>query len=213
MDVNTLFLTDTATAVGSTYTLASGSRRVTVTIAGEMFQPGNQPTMYMSAATLHAVDPAAGPSQYDVSLEPGANAQSYANALSAALGSSFAVSVNDSGSDLVAAVSLVTLLTILITIVAGLGVLNTVALQVRERAHAIGVFKALGMIPRQTLVMIVCSVTATGLLAGIVAVPAGWPCTTACSRSWSARRTPPPRRRCCRCASPGSSSCWRWRAW
>ena len=51
--------------------------------------------------------------------------------------------------------------------------LNTVALQIRERAHDIGVFKAIGMTPRQTLAMIVCSVAATGLVAGIVAVPAG----------------------------------------
>ena len=43
------------------------------------------------------------------------------------------------------------MLTLLIIVVAGLGVLNTVALQIRERAHDIGVFKALGMTPRQTL--------------------------------------------------------------
>ena len=43
VDVNTLFLTDTGTKVGSTYTLASGGRHLTVTIAGEVFQPGNQP--------------------------------------------------------------------------------------------------------------------------------------------------------------------------
>ena len=70
-------------------------------------------------------------------------------------------------------VTLVTMLTIVIIVVAGLGVLNTVALQIRERAHAIGVFKAVGMIPLQTLVMIICSVAVTGLLAGIMAVPAG----------------------------------------
>jgi putative ABC transport system permease protein len=58
-------------------------------------------------------------------------------------------------------------------VVAGLGVLNTVALQIRERAHDIGVFKALGMTPRQTLTMIACSVAVTGLAAGIIAVPAG----------------------------------------
>ena len=68
---------------------------------------------------------------------------------------------------------LIAMLTILITVVAGLGVLNTVALQIRERAHDIGVLKAIGMTPRQTLAMIVCSVAATGLAAGIAAVPAG----------------------------------------
>ena len=51
--------------------------------------------------------------------------------------------------------------------------LNTVALQVRERAHSIGVLKAVGMTPRQALAMTVCSVALAGLAAGIVAVPAG----------------------------------------
>jgi putative ABC transport system permease protein len=52
-------------------------------------------------------------------------------------------------------------------------VLNTVALQIREKAHDIGVFKAIGMTPRQTLTMVVCSVGVTGLVAGVIAVPAG----------------------------------------
>jgi putative ABC transport system permease protein len=173
VDVNTLFLIDTGAKVGSTYTLASGGHHLTVTIAGEVFQPGNQPDMFLSAATLHEVDPAAGPSQYGVALKPGTDARAYANAVSAALGSSLAVTVNTGGSHLVAVVTLVAMLTIVIIVVAGLGVLNTVALQIRERAHAIGVFKAVGMVPLQTLVMIICSVAVTGLLAGVVAVPAG----------------------------------------
>ena len=172
VDVNTLFLTDTGTTVGSAYTLVSGGRQRTVTIAGEVFQPGNQPSMYLSAATLHSVDPAARPSQYAVSLKPGTSPQDYASRLSAALGSSFAVTASG-GSDLAGVVTLATALTILITVVAGLGAANTVILQIRERAHAIGVLRAVGMIPGQTLVMIVGSVAATGLLAGIVAVPAG----------------------------------------
>ena len=173
VDVNTLFLTDTRTKVGSTYTLASGGRHLTVTIAGEVFQPGNQPDMFLSAATLHEVDPAAGPSQYGVALKPGTDAQAYANMVSAALGSSLAVTVNTGGTHLTAVITLVTMLTIVIIVVAGLGVLNTVALQIRERTHAIGVFKAVGMVPLQTLVMIICSVAVTGLLTGVVAVPAG----------------------------------------
>ncbi len=173
VDVNTLFLADTGTKVGSTYTLTSGGHHLTVTIAGEVFQPGNQTEMFLSAATLHKVDPAAGPSQYGVALKTGTDAQPYANTVSAALGSSFAVTVNTGGTHLVAVVTLVTMLTIMIIVVAGLGVVNTVALQIRERAHSIGIFKAVGMIPLQTLVMIICSVAVPGLLAGIVAVPAG----------------------------------------
>ena len=56
---------------------------------------------------------------------------------------------------------------------AGLGVLNTVVLQTRERVHDLGVFKAIGMTPRQTIAMVVCSVAGIGLVAGLIAIPAG----------------------------------------
>lgn len=173
-DVNTLFLTDTGTSVGSTYALSSGGHTATVRIVGEVFRPGNHAEMYLSPATLAAVDPGVGAQEYDVSLQPGTNPQAYANAISAKLGGSYAAFSTRGGGGIFAAVdTLVTMLTILIMAVAGLGVLNTVALQIRERAHDIGVFKSVGMTPRQTLAMILCSVAIVGLVAGIIAVPAG----------------------------------------
>ena len=57
--------------------------------------------------------------------------------------------------------------------VAALGVLNTVVLYTRDRVHDLGVFKAVGMNPGQTLVMVVSTVALTGLVAGLAAVPAG----------------------------------------
>jgi putative ABC transport system permease protein len=52
-------------------------------------------------------------------------------------------------------------------------VLNTVVLQTRERVHDLGVFKAIGMTPRQTIAMVVCSVAGIGLVAGLIGIPAG----------------------------------------
>jgi putative ABC transport system permease protein len=174
VDVNTLFLTDTGTSVGSSYLLTSGSHQVTVRIVGEVFQPGNGTSVYLSPATLSALDPSAGPSAYDVAVTPGVNVQSYANTLSARLGDAYSVGTGGRGGNvLFAAITLVAMLTILITVVAGLGVLNSVALAVRERVHDIGVFKSVGMTPRQTLVLVVFSVALTGLVAGVVAVPLG----------------------------------------
>jgi len=175
IDVNTLFLNDTSTAVGDTYTLVNGAHKVTATIAGEVFDPGNDVDILMSPGTLTAIDPTVtGPSLYAVSLKPGVNADAYASALQNALGGSYNVNTHSGGAKaLIAVVTLVAMLTLLIIAVAGLGVLNTVALQIRERAHDIGVFKALGMTPRQTLTMVICSVGITGLVAGVIAVPAG----------------------------------------
>jgi len=175
IDVNTLFLTDTNTAVGDMYTLVNGSHKVAAKIVGEVFAAGDQVNLYMSPATLTAIDPTVtGPGSYDISLKPGVNADAYGSALQNKLGDSYLVNAHSGdGKQLIAIVTLVAMLTLLIIAVAGLGVLNTVALQIRERAHDIGIFKALGMTPRQTLTMVVCSVGITGIVAGIVAVPAG----------------------------------------
>jgi putative ABC transport system permease protein len=175
IDVNTLFLNDTNTAVGDTYTLVNGSHKVTAKIVGEVFDPGNDVSIFMSPATLTATDPTVSvPGYYAVSIKPGVKADAYAASLQSKLGNSYSVfGSGGAAAELLAVVTLVAMLTLLIIVVAGLGVLNTVALQIRERARDIGIFKALGMTPRQTLTMVVCSVGITGLFAGIVAVPLG----------------------------------------
>ena len=82
IDVNTLFLTDTNTAVGDTYTLVNGTHKVTAKIVGQVFAPGNDVSIYMSPATLTSIDPTVtGPGSYDISLKPGVNADAYASAL------------------------------------------------------------------------------------------------------------------------------------
>jgi len=175
IDVNTLFLTDTSTDVGDTYTMVNGTHKVTAKIVGEVFAPGNDVSVFMAPATLTAIDPTvAGTGSYMVTLKPGVNPDAYASGLQTALGDTYNVNLSGGGGkELIAVTILVAMLTLLIIVVAGLGVLNTVALQIRERSHDIGVFKALGMTPRQTLTMVVCSVGITGLVAGIIAVPAG----------------------------------------
>jgi len=174
IDVNTLFLTDTSLSVGDTYTMIDNGKKVTAKIVGEVFAAGNDVNVFMAPATLAAIDPAvSGTGGYRVSLKPGVNAAGYASSLGAALGDGYMVGTHGGDNALIAITTLITMLTLLIIAVAGLGVLNTVALQIRERAHDIGVFKALGMTPRQALVMVVCSVAVTGLAAGIIAVPAG----------------------------------------
>ena len=65
-------------------------------------------------------------------------------------------------------------LTLLLAVVAGLGVLNTVVLQTRERVHDLGVFKAVGMTPRQVIAMVLCWVAGSRPgWPGVIAVPAG----------------------------------------
>ena len=174
-DVNTAFLTDTNAKVGDSYTLSSGGRSVTIHIAGEIFDPqGGRAEIIASQSTLAALDPGLSPDQYDVALTPGTSAQAYADALGAKLGQGYQVSANGSSdSQFFVIIGLVATLTLLLVVVAGLGVLNTVVLQTRERVHDLGVFKAIGMTPRQTIAMVVYSVAGIGLVAGLIGIPAG----------------------------------------
>jgi putative ABC transport system permease protein len=174
-DVNTGFLAQTGTKVGDSYTLTSGNHQITIHIAGEIFDPsGGNAEIIASQSTLAALDPGLSPDQYDVALTPGTSAQAYADALGTKLGRPYQVNANSSNSSqFFVIIGLVATLTLLLVAVAALGVLNTVVLQTRERVHDLGVFKAIGMTPRQTIAMVVCSVAGIGLVAGLIAIPAG----------------------------------------
>ncbi|MDJ0343388.1 ABC transporter permease [Streptomyces sp. H10-C2] len=51
--------------------------------------------------------------------------------------------------------------------------LRAVLLDTRERVQEIGIHKALGMTPRQTIAMVMASVLVVGLIGGALDVPAG----------------------------------------
>lgn len=172
--VPTNFLTVTGTSVGDTVTISDAGRLIAVRIVGEIFDTSNQGLdMLTDWRTVTTADPRLVPATYDVGLRPGTDPQRYAGAIGRALGSGSAVSLNTNDPFFLTLTSLIALLTLLLAVAAGLGVLNTVLLHTRERVHDLGIFRALGMTPRQTIAMVICWVAGTGLLAGIIAVPAG----------------------------------------
>ncbi len=176
-DVPTNFLTATGKAIGDTITIAFGGRQIPVRIVGEVFDTSNRGIDVLTDwQTLAAADHGPIhliPGAYDVGLRPGVSPGAYATALSSALGPGYPVSVNGNDPFFLTLLGLIGVLTLLLAVVAGLGVLNTVVLNTRERVHDLGIFKAVGMTPRQTIAMVICWVAGTGLVAGVVAVPAG----------------------------------------
>jgi putative ABC transport system permease protein len=175
VDVPTYFLTVTGKSVGDNVTFSFGGRQLTARIVGEVFDSDNNGlSMITDWQTLASVDPAlAQPNQYDIGLRPGTSAPQYVQALSTALGPAYMVTINVAGRGLPLILGLIGLLILLLATVAALGVLNTVVLQARERVHDLGVFKAVGMTPKQTIAMVICWVAGVGLLAGLIAVPVG----------------------------------------
>ena len=174
VDVPTNFLTVTGKSVGDTVTFSVGGAQVTARIVGEVFDTDNSGlAMLTDWRTLAAANRGLTPYVYDVALRPGTSPEAYVHALGSTLGSNADVSINGKDPFFLTLIGLIGTLTLLLAVVAGLGVLNTVVLHTRERAHDLGIFKAIGMTPRQTIAMVVCSVAGTGLVAGLLAVPAG----------------------------------------
>jgi putative ABC transport system permease protein len=173
--VPTGFLTQTGTSVGDMISLAEGRKLLRVRIVGEIFDTHNRGlNVVTSLATLRKLHPGVAPNQVDVALRAGSSARAYANAVSRRLGPNYGVDLNAKGPAVVdAMIGLIGTLAGLLAAVAALGVLNTVVLNTRERIHDIGIFKAVGMTPRQTTAMAISWVAAIGLVAGVIAVPLG----------------------------------------
>ena len=169
------FLTQTGTSVGDTISLSEGHNRVRVRIVGEIFDTENRGlNLVTSWATLRTLNPRFAPDQFDVGLRPGTSANDYAHTLNRRLGPNYNVELNTHKTAVVdAMIGLIGTLAALLAAVAALGVLNTVVLETRERVHDIGIFKAVGMTPRQTTTMAISWVAPIGLLAGLIAVPIG----------------------------------------
>src|ERR1700756_48616 len=100
--------------------------------------------------TLAAADCGLTPEAYDVALRPGTSPAAYVQALGSTLGpraSYINPRINSRDPFVLIVIGLIGTLTLLLAIVAGLGVQNTVVLQTRERVHDLGIFKAIGMTP------------------------------------------------------------------
>ncbi len=192
-DVNTVFLADSGLSVGDTVSVYTdgtdgGAKPVTVRIAGEIFYPSSQPHLFAAASTLPGAAVAGNLSQWNIGLAPGVSATAYSQALDGKLGSAspFQAVGPDGGQFYVVAIGLIGLLSLMVAVASGLGVLNTVLMTTRDRVHDLGIFKSLGMRPGQVMVMVTCWVIGPAVIAGAIAAPAAVLLNTATLRAMAA---------------------------
>lgn len=173
--VPTSFLSSTGTHIGDEITLVYQAQRVRVRIVGEALDSldGNGLELIADASTFSGIEP----SRFGVTLKPGTNANAYIGALNNAISGHNAFAAGNAQHEddqtIIAMDALAAALTLLVVATAGLGVFNTVMLELRDRVREIGVYKAIGMTPKQTTAMVLSSTVSVGVVAGILGVPAG----------------------------------------
>lgn len=167
------FLDQHGLKLGDKVTLLLDGKQATVTLVGLEVE-GNANAITSNAATRALLTPDPHVVEYDVRLAAGADAKAYQDAVNAA-DPSLSTSVVTPGSvgPIVAIKTFSTVFTVLLSVVAALGVFNTLLLTIRERRRDLGMLKSIGMTPRQVVAMTVTSVAWQGVASGIIGIPLG----------------------------------------
>ncbi|ACU75796.1 protein of unknown function DUF214 [Catenulispora acidiphila DSM 44928] len=164
--------------VGDDVTVVQQNKHLSLKVVGINFDThGTDYSAMTDAATFTAAGLTPHIDQFNVELARGVDGTAWSTSAAAALTplNASVQSNSDSGKNLLVLImdALVAMFTLMLTAVAALGVLSMVAQDTRERVHDMGIFKALGMTPKQTIAMVLTSVAFTGLIAGLIGVPLG----------------------------------------
>ncbi|WAZ24936.1 FtsX-like permease family protein [Streptomyces cinnabarinus] len=165
------FLRQNGLRVGDHLRLERGDRSERVLVVGEAMESNSQ-LIIADWATLRALAPGEDPIAYHVRLRDGADPDAYARAARAA---DPGVSPTPTGSNSVTQtiIGSATALTLMLTLVAALGVFKTVVLNTHDRRRDLGMLKSIGMTPAQVTAMTVTSMAVLGALGSLLGVPLG----------------------------------------
>ncbi|MFJ8789871.1 FtsX-like permease family protein [Streptomyces sp. NPDC102462] len=165
------FLRQNGLRVGDRLRLQKGARLEETTIVGE-FMMDDPRLVAGDWRTMTALSPDEKPIAYHVKLRAGADPAAYVRAARAV----------DPGIDPVqngpnnvtrTIVGSAGALTLMLAVVASLGVFNTVVLNTHDRRRDLGMLKSIGMTPRQVTVMTVTSMAVLGAFGSLLGIPLG----------------------------------------
>lgn len=162
--------------VGDTVTVAQDNKRLPLRIVGIDFDASSSGVVMTDSATFTAAGLTPYITQFNVKLADDVSASTWSASAAPVLTPLHAEAAPNTtypNLTVLTMVALVATLTLMMTAVAALGVLSTVVQDTRERIHDLGIFKALGMTPKQTIAMVLTSVSLTGLVTGLIGVPIG----------------------------------------
>jgi len=169
-------LHDAHLKIGDSFSGTADGQALQFRVVGETYDINNLGhSMFMDIATMASVTPAAEPYRYAITLVPGADPSAYVRRLSAL--EPDLLDVHAADNSIIAPVKIIDTVLLVIAMVLALigvgGVFNTLLLNTRERIHDTATLKALGMSPRQVMVMVAASAGLLALVGGLIAMPVG----------------------------------------
>jgi putative ABC transport system permease protein len=169
-------LHDAHLKIGDTFAGSLFGQSIQLRVVGEVYDISNLGhQLFMDYSTLPANIPNSTPGQYLVTLRPGSNVSAYVEHVAAAQPD--LINVHASDTSIIGPVKIIdsvllALAAVLVLIGIG-GVFNTLLLNTRERVQDTATLKAVGMSPRQVMVMVAASAALLALVAGLMAMPLG----------------------------------------
>ena len=164
-------------SVGDEVTVEANGHPIHLTIVG-WYREGEDTgeVLRFPIADLQRVEPDAHPQWASVNVSEGVDPESVAVSLARKLGGAARVQLRpEPQADEIDAFRMAFLgVSLLVVIVALANLASTMLLAARERAHDLGVMRAVGVTPRQLLGMIAAGAVALALLAALIGVPLGW---------------------------------------
>jgi putative ABC transport system permease protein len=169
-------LHDARLAVGDTFTGTAEGKQLPLRIVGEVYDIGNLGhNIFTDLATYPPTQPANLPGNYLVTLKPGSDVDGYVRRLSAVEPDFIDAHSNQPAT--IGPVQIITsvllALALVLSLIAAAGVFNTMLLNTRERIRDTAMLKAIGMTPKQVLVMVATSAAVLALIGGLAAIPTG----------------------------------------
>ncbi len=170
------FLRDTHLKIGDSFGGSLFGQTLQLRVVGEVYDISNLGhELFTDYATLPTNIPNSTPGTYWVTLRPGSDVSAYIQRVAAAQPDLIDVHANDTsiiGPVKIIDSVLLAIAAVLVLIGIG-GVFNTLLLNTRERLHDTATLKAVGMSPRQIMVMVAASAALLALVAGVMAIPLG----------------------------------------
>ena len=169
-------LHDAHLKIGDSFTASANGKPLQLRVVGEVYDVANLGhELFMDWSTYAQVSPDESPFIYYVSLKPGSNVGDYVQRVAAS--EPDFLDVRPANTTIIAPVKIIDSVLVIIAVVLGLiavgGVFNTLLLNTRERVRDTATLKAIGMSPRQVLVMVTASAALLALIGGLVATPLG----------------------------------------